>query len=340
MLGIVLSFSIACVAKEDIKDASNFQTNFDALWQILNDNYCYFEEKNIDWDSIYVVYNKRLNEQKYDNVQFFDFLTEMIRELKDGHTNLISSFDNGRYTWSNPDGITSINYSLRAKYIGKNYRISRGMVYDTIKSINAPDDYPQDIGFIIYNNFMNSIGDMKFLEFYFSKCKGVIIDLRDNGGGLVDNADLLLSYFLKKRTLVGYSKYKLSPARNDFSTPKPLYIDPIKKTKSFWNSIPIVVLQDAGSYSATNDFLYKSFYEDNITTVGTKSGGGAGMPSVMELPNGWRIRFSTAASYDRNMISFENGTPPEVYVSIKKETPGDDLIEKAIEIIYEQTQSL
>ncbi|MDO4789611.1 MAG: S41 family peptidase [Porphyromonas sp.] len=331
-IAILLIFLPSC-RKIEVEGTTDQQKNFEALWNILNDNYCYFEEKNIDWDAVKVKYQSRLDEKKLNTLEFFDLLSDMIRELKDGHCNLISFFDHGKYTWTNPNDEESLDPTLRKIYLGDKYRVSRGMIYKKIKSVSASEEDEADIGYIIYPSFMNSLGEMQFLSLYFVNCKGVIIDVRGNGGGLVTNSDELLSYLLSQKTLVGYTRYKKSAKRGDYSDPRPQYVSPYGNN-AFWANIPIVVLQDAGSYSATNDFLYKSVYENNITTVGLKSGGGAGLPSMAELPNGWRVRYSTAAGLDRKSISHEQGIEPEVRISLSGAKDRDDIIEKGIEIIY------
>ena len=35
--------------------------NFEALWKIIDEKYCYLDEKQIDWDSIYTVYHARFD---------------------------------------------------------------------------------------------------------------------------------------------------------------------------------------------------------------------------------------------------------------------------------------
>ena len=89
--------------------ADNPAGNFEALWQILDDRYCFFEYKEIDWDEVYTQYKSRIKSHMSDQ-QLFDVLAEMLAELKDGHVNLYSSFNTARYwkwfVW-NPEGTTS-----------------------------------------------------------------------------------------------------------------------------------------------------------------------------------------------------------------------------------------
>ena len=104
LLLLVLSFSLftfnSCV-KEDFYDDTR-RGNYEALWRIMNERYCFFEYKQkelgVDWDEIHARYAYKINE-KMTNAQLFEVLCDMLAELKDGHVNLSSSFDLGR-NWS------------------------------------------------------------------------------------------------------------------------------------------------------------------------------------------------------------------------------------------------
>ena len=42
---------------------SDPQGNFDALWTILDEHYCFFEDKNIDWNDIYASYRSKVKKE-------------------------------------------------------------------------------------------------------------------------------------------------------------------------------------------------------------------------------------------------------------------------------------
>jgi hypothetical protein len=77
--------------------ANTYRGNFETLWKIVDTQYCYLDYKNINWDSIYTVYESRLKYDTVNEITFFDAMSEMLAELKDGHVNLYSSFDRSRY---------------------------------------------------------------------------------------------------------------------------------------------------------------------------------------------------------------------------------------------------
>ena len=65
----------ACEEVETYDEVDNdFVHNFDAAWNLINENYCYLGYKNIDWDKIYDEYKPRVENAK-DEYEFFDIMS-------------------------------------------------------------------------------------------------------------------------------------------------------------------------------------------------------------------------------------------------------------------------
>lgn len=64
--------------------------NFDVLWQTFNEQYCYFKERNIDWDAFKEKYRSKINASTKP-FELFLVLDEMISALGDGHSNMFLS---------------------------------------------------------------------------------------------------------------------------------------------------------------------------------------------------------------------------------------------------------
>ena len=75
--------------------------NFDALWTVLDEHYCFFADKDVDWNEIHRQYRAEIDPD-WDQIQLFDHCAKMLAELRDGHTNLSSWFDISYYRkwWS------------------------------------------------------------------------------------------------------------------------------------------------------------------------------------------------------------------------------------------------
>ena len=319
----------SCVNEEEFPDTPS--GNFEALWQIIDEHYCFFDYKQheygLDWQQLYNIYKVRANSNISD-YQLFEVLTDMLSELRDGHVNLSTTFDYGRYWKWHEDYPTNFSDTLQRRYLGTDYRIASGMRYRLL------DD---NIGYIYYGSFSNPVGESSLNEVieHFMFCNGLIIDIRGNGGGDLTNAEKLAARFCNEKTLVGYLQHKTGKGHNDFSDMEPQYIEPSSNLR--WQK-NVVVLTNREVYSAANEFVKYMKCMPYVKIVGDHTGGGAGMPFTSSLPNGWTVRFSACPMYDRNRQQTEFGIDPDYFVSLSDDDyvkGKDSLIEFARLLLVE-----
>lgn len=330
---LLLLFSSSCTTREDFNPSP--LSNYKALWKILDEGYCYFDEK-LPADSTWeMMYDKHLSEIREDMtpVELMDALAELTYELRDGHVGLISSFDRKAYINWRSDYPSNVNPSVRNRYLGDNYRIAGTLYYAPITYNGHEKD---KVGLIYYSSFSGGVGhgNINAVLNSFKECRGIIIDVRNNGGGNVSNVETIAGHFAADKTLVGYMSYKSGPRHNDFSTPTPLYIEPVE-SGILWHR-PVVVLTNRGMYSAANDFALYMKQLPYATLLGDTTGGGGGLPRGSELPIGWRVVYSGSKTTDPQGNSIEFGIPPSVEVSLSLEDDArgvDTLIEEAIGVI-------
>lgn len=310
---------------DEMKFDNNPEGNFDALWNILDQNYCFFDYKEINWDAVYGKYRPRVKNDMGSDA-LFQLMGDMLSELKDGHVNLVAAHDMTRYwSWSQ-DYPVNFDTSIQGKYLGRDYSIAGGMRYKILED---------NIGYIYYGSFSNDVGHGNLSQILsrMAICKGVILDIRNNGGGSLTNVERIASRFFNERTLVGYISHKTGKGHSDFSDFYPKYVesyDGIRFQK------PVVVLTNRGCYSAANDFTNVMGHAPNATIIGDKTGGGSGLPFSSELPNGWSIRFSASPMFNTAKQHIEFGIEPDIQVSMSdadKAKEKDTIIEKAREII-------
>ena len=144
-------------------------------------------------------------------------------------------------------------------------------------------------------------------------CRGLIIDIRDNGGGYLNYAERFASRFFTERTLVGYIQHKTGKGHNDFSPKEEQWIEPSANLR--WHK-PVCILTNRSVYSAANEFVKYMSVLPNVTLVGDRTGGGGGMPMSSQLPNGWIVRYSAVPSYDSHGNDIEFGIDPDVPAAI------------------------
>lgn len=319
----------ACVDEDEIPDTP--QGNFEALWKIIDEHYCFFDYKQqqygLEWNAVYQKYKPRVD-QDMNTSQLFEVLTQMLAELRDGHVNLSASHDYGRYWSWFEDYPANMSDTLLRKYMGTDYKIASGLSYRIL------DD---NVGYVRYESFQHSVGEGNLDEvlMYLMLCEGLIIDIRGNGGGNLTNAELIASRFCNERTLVGYTQHKTGKGHNDFSSIEPHYLEPSANIR--WHK-PVVVLTNRQVFSAANEFTVYMKALPGVVVVGDHTGGGAGMPFSSSLPNGWSVRFSAIPTYDAQMQSAEFGVDPDYYVSLSDKdfnNGRDTIIEFARRLIYE-----
>lgn len=275
--------------------------NFDQLWTLFDQHYCFFKEKGVDWDAAYAQYAPKAANCRTQQ-QLFDVCGQMLELLQDGHVNLSSSFDTYYYrAWWN--GYPQ-NFNLRV--IQQNY------LYFGYKTIGTTiyARLPQNVGYVYIPDFGTGIGDGNIDNIlnYFALCDGIIIDVRNNGGGALTNAQRWIEHFITAPTFVGTVKHKNGPGHNDFSKPFALTYNPAQG-HVIWGK-PVVLLTNRSTFSAANNFAAIMRLLDNVTVVGAHTGGGAGIPLSYELAVGWGVRMSAAPVYDAQGVCTEWGVDP------------------------------
>ena len=305
----LLAFT-SCVTEDE--QPNTRQGNFEALWKIIDEHYCFFfykqQEYGLDWNAVYQKYKVRVNEQMTSE-QLFEVLGDMLSELRDGHVNLSASYDYARYWSWQEDFPKNFSDSLERRYLGTDYKIAGGLRYRIL------DD---NIGYIRYASFQSGFGDGNLDDVlsYLALCRGLIIDIRNNGGGTLTYAEKLAARFTNEQVLVGYMRHKTGTGHNDFSEMEPQYLEPSSRLR--WHK-PVCVLTNRSVFSSANEFTMYMKALPGVKLVGDRTGGGAGMPFSSSLPNGWNVRFSACPMYDAQQESTEFGIEPHYYVNLTDE---------------------
>ncbi len=279
--------------------------NFEILWETLDRKYAYFEYKGIDWDSLYRVYQPLINNQLSDK-SLYIMLANLILELKDAHTDLKSPYGVSNYNYY--DGIpVNFDRDILQYYLAGSEQTSGPLTYSIIDGI----------GYIYIPTFANDIPDEAFenVMLLFKDLKGIIIDVRNNGGGNDANSDLIARHFYEKRRLVETVHLKLGPDHDQFGT-MPVYLEPGGKNRFYK---PVVVITNRRCFSACNSFVSRMSLLPHVRIVGDTTGGGGGTPYAGELPNGWTYRFSSTIIYRADGLNTDLGIPPDYYVEMSKD---------------------
>lgn len=188
----------------------------------------------------------------------------------------------------------------------KDYAIKRGTI--KIKSVKYTD-LGDGYGYIRLTSFIeNSAKDieatLKDMNKKENKIKGLVLDLRRNPGGLLDQAIKISDFFLDKGTIVSTIGREKSNKKVVTATASNDYTD-----------FPLVVL--INEYSASASEIVAGALKDNkrALIMGKRSFGKGSVQSVVKMGDGSGLKMTVARYYTPNGISIQaEGITPDVVV--------------------------
>ena len=167
------------------------------------------------------------------------------------------------------------------------FTVIRGNI--PVKSIDAAYMINEKVGYIKVNKF----GETTYPELLIAlaklnqkNCEGLIVDLRGNTGGYMAAAIQMVNEFLPNNRLIVYTQGRRSP-REDYNS---------NGTGSN-QKMPLVVLVDEGSASASEIFAGAIQDNDRGTIVGRRSFGKGLVQQPIEFSDGSAIRLTIARYY-------------------------------------------
>lgn len=285
---------------EEVRSTSP-KDNFEYLWKQCDEKYAFFDYKGIDWNERKTFYSSKIT-KNMSKEALFDVLASMMNDLKDGHVNLVSNFNVSNYHF-NFKGVTNINDRIVEEfYLTTNMYSTGPFLHNFLDNGN--------VGYIRFKSFPGTVTDdqLDFMIERYASTKGLIIDVRQNGGGAVSDMFSIVSHMISGKTLVYQTYTKSGPGHNDFEGPEDAYVEPKGKTYTK----PIIVLTDRGTFSSGSHFTLAMSNVPHVTIMGDTTGGGMGLPNGGQLPNGWTYRFSVTSTRNLNGANYENGVPPDV----------------------------
>ena len=220
-----------------------------------------------------------------------------------------------------PEGTQVVLSILRGNEQMKDYTLTRSNIQ--IKTV-AGKMLPDNIGYIRISMFNENTGsdfDRQYQELEKEGMKAIILDLRDNPGGLLEESVKVASKFVPKGPIV--SVVTRDGRRETHSSD----LDAVK--------YPAVVLVNGGSASASE--IVSGAIQDTGTgtLVGTKTYGKGSVQTILRLDGG-AIKLTIAKYLTPNDRSINGiGIEPDVQVELPEtREPGNDAqFDKAVEII-------
>ena len=145
-------------------------------------------------------------------------------------------------------------------------------------------------GYILLEKFTDGVGQNIRDAYHELKAQGMkrlVLDLRGNGGGLMNEAVNIVSLFVPRGSVVVTAKGRSEGSEQVYKTTT----DPVD------TEIPIVVLVDSGSASASEIVSGALQDYDRATVVGTRTYGKGLVQSIRPLPYDGQLKVTTAKYY-------------------------------------------
>jgi carboxyl-terminal processing protease len=151
--------------------------------------------------------------------------------------------------------------------------------------------------------------------------KGLVVDLRMNPGGLLNAAVAVSAAFLPKNALVVYTDGRTEDARMRLTASKENYVrgafreDYLAKMPAAVKTVPLVVLVNGASASASEIVAGALQDHKRATVIGTTTFGKGSVQTILPLPNNQAVKLTTARYYTPNGRSIQaKGIVPDFVV--------------------------
>jgi carboxyl-terminal processing protease len=150
--------------------------------------------------------------------------------------------------------------------------------------------------------------------------KGLILDLRNDPGGLLNGAVAVTAAFVKPDSLVVYTegrtedaKMRLTASREHYL--RPMQVDYLKNLPQGVKAVPMVVLVNSGSASASEIVAGALQDHKRAVVMGTQTFGKGSVQTILPLGNGTAIKLTTARYYTPSGRSIQaKGITPDIMV--------------------------
>ncbi len=153
-----------------------------------------------------------------------------------------------------------------------------------------------------------------------SKVAAIVLDVRSNPGGLVDEAQDIVGIFVPRGTTVATTKHRDGPRESIVTDATPVT-----------ETIPVVVLMNGYSASASEIVAGALRDRRSAKLVGTQTFGKALIQTTRRLSNEGALKYTTASYLTPEGFDLgKRGLPPDVTVKDNPTTPADDQLQRAL----------
>ena len=175
-----------------------------------------------------------------------------------------------------------------------------------IKSVQTANLSPNII-YVKVNSFQGDTGDEleKLLQPRHTKLKGMVLDLRNNPGGLLEQSVKVSDMFIESGLIVSTVGRNRNRIEREFAHKRGTY-----------SGFPIVVLVNSGTASAAEIVAGALQDHGRALVIGTTTFGKGSVQTLVVLPDGSGLKLTVARYYTPNDRSIQaKGIEPDIFVA-------------------------
>ncbi len=299
------------------------EKNFDLLWETYDREYAMFVIRpEVDWNQMRETYRPQAAACQ-TVYQFANVCAEMLSHLRDLHIGVsmgeegVPGFYRPRELNANPNALDT--FMKDGMWLGR--YVKWGKTED-------------DVGYISIDSWTDPLIPQqvdKALDIL-RDTRGLIVDVRVNGGGGEDLAMQVAGRFTKESRVYSYSQYRNGPKHTDLTEKIPRRFEPRGEWKY---TQPTLILIGQKCMSSNESFIAMMEQCPQVTTMGDRTCGSSGNPKMIELSIGVNVRMPKWIDLlmDEKPLD-ERGIQPDIFFEAKPDSfteNRDELLSTAIE---------
>jgi hypothetical protein len=302
---------------------------FDQAWEAFDKNYAMFVlKKEVDWDRLKKLYRPLAihAQTNYEVAAVVDLLLSHLRDL---------------HIWVKVDDTHLPGYS-RVRLLNANWkhtqRLLGGEITEDPVGISW-GEHKDRLGYLAVDN-LSKQGLVEQFDQALEELggtRGLILDLRFNGGGDEGFASQIAGRFVDQERIYSVNRYRNGPKRTQLGNKLQRKFSP----RGPWQyEAPVVVLQGRRTMSSAESLALMFSVCPQVTTMGDPTAGSSANPRRLELPGGILANMPRWLDMTPDGKPFEDlGAQPKVRVEVENYedfAATDPVVEKALEYLRKQ----
>ena len=297
-------------------DSEDPRLSFDIFWHNFDEMYASFEIRGVDWVAQYAAFEQRVSPMTTTE-ELFEILCDMTRPFDDPHVNInhgeAECKSHPLPPWLQDDSVDAVLDAVTEQFYGAGasttandliaYRVLDGNLgYVFVPGMGGFADTPED-------DLATVETAMDEIVAAFSGVKGVVIDVRLNGGGDDGIGFAIADRFADKKRLAFSVQSRIG---DGWSDKRDYFVEP-RGPAQFTG--PLVLLTSAASVSAAETFALALRALPHVTVMGETTAGGFSTMMYRNLPDGLEYTVPFERVFANDGTTYEGiGITPDVVV--------------------------